>query len=341
MNRYADVALPVAVDKTFTYLIPPDLQFCAVVGARAIIPFGRKYATGLIVGLPQSSSIPGLKPIKDIIDPSPVVASELLDLCHWIAEYYFAPLGEVLKAALPHGFVASKRAAQTSLSGQELASAISDLKTHAPQRAKLLAFLAENRKMLSTALQKKAGLKNINAVLNEMEKAGLLTTEEVICHPPQKPKVKDYLNLDAVDESLLSRTLLAISPRKKKVRQLLTSIQWLKEQGSHEIALTDVLKKAGGSSAMLKEFAASGLLKVVKREVNRAQDFGTEEQTLQIVLNENQQTVLTSLTDAMDARRSRTFLLHGVTGSGKTQVYIEAIRHCLSAMFLCSPIWPR
>ena len=120
MSKYADIALPVAVDKTFTYLVPPDLEQSAAVGVRAIVPFGRKFATGLIVGLPATSTIAGLRPIKDIIDASPVVSDELLHLCNWISDYYFAPLGEVLKAAIPHGFSSgSKKVVQTSFSATD------------------------------------------------------------------------------------------------------------------------------------------------------------------------------------------------------------------------------
>jgi primosomal protein N' (replication factor Y) len=330
MSQFAEVALPVAVDKTFTYLVPSDLQHLAVPGVRAIVPFGRKYATGLIVHMSASSSVKGIKLINDIIDARPVVSEELLKLCRWIAEYYFAPLGEVLKAALPHGFAASKRMVRTSLSLADLNRTIKEMKSQAPKRAKLLQFLIDNGPTPSAELRKKAGLKNINAVLNEMELAGIVATEEMIPHPQQKAKLKEYILVESVDSALIEATLRGISPRKKKAWQLLTSLQWFKGQRSSEVPLSDLLKRSGATSATLKEFVGSGLVPIVKREVNRAQDFGTEEQTLHIILNDNQASILQSLTTAVSAGVTRTFLLHGVTGSGKTQVYIEAIRHCLS-----------
>jgi primosomal protein N' (replication factor Y) len=330
MNQFAEVALPVAVDKTFTYLVPPDFQHLAAPGVRVIVPFGRKYSTGLIVHMSASSSIKGIKLIHDIIDARPVVSEELLKLCRWIAEYYFAPLGEVLKAALPHGFAASKRMVRTSLSLADLNRTIKEMKSQAPKRAKLLQFLIDNGPTPSAELKKKVGLKNITAVLNDMELAGLVVTEEMIPHPQQKAKLKEYILVESVNSALLEATLRDISPRRKKARQLLTSLQWLKEQRSSEVALSDLLKKSGATSATLKEFVGSGLVPIMKREVNRAQDFGTEEQTLHITLNDNQKNILQSLVAAVDAGVTMTFLLHGVTGSGKTQVYIEAIRHCLS-----------
>lgn len=330
MDQFAEIALPVAVDKTFTYLVPPDLQHLAIPGVRAIVPFGRKYAIGLIVHLSASSPVKGIKPINDVIDARPVVSDELLTLCKWIAEYYFAPLGEVMKAALPHGFAASKRMVRTSLSLADLNRTIKEMKPQAPGRAKLLRFLIDNGPTSSTELRKKSGLKDINAVLNDMELRGLVSTEEMIPHPQRKAKLREYILVDSVNSAHLEAMLRDISPRKKKARELLTSLQVLRKQGHSEVILSDLLKKSRATSATLKEFVESGLVPIAKREVNRAQDFGTEEQTLRIILNDNQKSILQSLTTAVDTGDARTFLLHGVTGSGKTQVYIEAIRHCLS-----------
>ncbi len=329
MPQFVDVALPVAVDKTFTYLVPPDLQSAAAVGSRVIVPFGRKYATGLIVDLPVSSMVKGLRPITDVVDGQPVVSQELLVLCKWIAAYYLSPLGEVLKAALPHGFASGKRLVHPSLAGLELSQAVNTLQPRTPHRAKLLSVLSRDGPVVSTELGKKTGIRNINAVLNEMERAGQLRTEEIAPRIPQKPKLKDYVRLDSLDAALLTREMERTSPRRKKTLLLLHSLRRLREEGAHEVSLQDLMKQSGAASATVKPFVASGLLTIVRREVNRAQDFGTEEQTLHIVLNESQKSVFQALTDVIDAGSPKTFLLHGVTGSGKTQVYIEAIRHCL------------
>ena len=74
------------------------------IGKRALVPFGNKHLTGVIVGLPVTTTVSGLKPINDILDVKPTFSPELLALTKWIAEYYLAPWGEVLKAATPQGF---------------------------------------------------------------------------------------------------------------------------------------------------------------------------------------------------------------------------------------------
>ncbi|HXX65146.1 MAG TPA: primosomal protein N', partial [Bacteroidota bacterium] len=97
------------IDRAFTYLVPPELEEAVAPGVRVVVPFGHKYLTGLIVDLPAVSSVKGLKPLRDVIDSAPVVSAELLWLCRWIASYYFAPLGDVLKSALPQGFSPSSK----------------------------------------------------------------------------------------------------------------------------------------------------------------------------------------------------------------------------------------
>jgi primosomal protein N' (replication factor Y) (superfamily II helicase) len=326
MNQFAEVVLPVAVDKSFTYLLPPELQSSATPGTRVVVPFGRKYITGIIVGLSSATDVKGLKPIKDVLDSHPSLDAEMLALCKWIADYYFAPPGEVIKAALPHGFSSSKRRASTGLTKEEL-------EHHNTPRTKkryaLLKLLVDRGPTMAADLQKSAGVKNIHSFLNELEREGLLSTEEVLPHPRQSIKTKPFVNLLSLDVTTLASTLDSLPPRRKKARALLQSLLEQTRQEREEIAVADLLKASGTTSAALKEFVTSGLVEIIAREINRAQDFGTEHQTLHITLNEDQRSILNVIADAIDHATTQPYLLHGVTGSGKTQVYIEAIRHCL------------
>jgi primosomal protein N' (replication factor Y) len=329
MPPFANIALPVAIDREFTYLVPPELQASAIVGARAIVPFGRTYATGLIVELPTTSRIAALKPIRDIIDASPIVSAELLELCRWVATYYMTPLGEVLRAAVPHGFSASsKRLVRLLPSATE--TVIAEMKKKAPRRASILAFLRDHGEMLSTELRQKIGLTSLNAALNELEHAGYVEAEEVLPHPAVKPKTREFVVVQDLDDAQLDDAIRNLSPRKKKGAQILAALRTLKASGCTDIAVTDLLRQAHASLASLREFRTAGVFPFVRKEVSRQQDYGTEEQTKHIILNAAQQAAFQRVCACMDTGTSKTFLLHGVTGSGKTQVYIEAIRHCLS-----------
>ncbi len=330
MTRYAEISLPIAIDKSFTYTVPEALDAATVVGVRATVPFGRKYLTGLVVGRPAVTQLTSLKQISDILDGEPVVSGELLRLCEWIAEYYVAPLGEVLKAALPHGLSSSsKRLVRPRLQENEAAAVIARLRASAPKRAEVLSSLSGHSSMFSTELQKKTGGKSINAILNELERSGYVETEEIIPHPKGKPKLKEFVLLSQIDPANLDALRASLPARKKKAAALLDSVRAALSDGLQEIAVTDLLKRAAATSSTFREFRS--LLPTTKKEVNRQTDFGVETQTMSIVLNEVQRKVLQQVNEAVERHERRTFLLHGVTGSGKTQVYIEAIRHCVDA----------
>jgi len=156
MPQYADIAIPVSVNKIFTYSIPKELEGFARIGVRVIVPFGRRQATGLIVGLPDTTTVRLLKPLRDVIDPGPVASDELLQLCRWIASYYLSPLGEVMKAAMPHAFDSSgKRLVR--LKRLPDPDELSALKARSPRRAELLALLNQTA-VIHLALEPANGL---------------------------------------------------------------------------------------------------------------------------------------------------------------------------------------
>jgi primosomal protein N' (replication factor Y) len=326
MNRFADVALPVAVDKNFTYRIPVELQESARVGVRAVVPFGRKLLTGLIVDLPTDSPLPSLKSLKEIIDPSPIVSEELLRLCQWVAEYYMAPLGEVLKAAVPHGFAAAgKRMVRL------IAASPDEEKARRPTaRSTIVALLRERGAMATTEIQKSVRFKSLASILNALEREGVVESEEMLPHPAGKPRFQEYICVGSVDPAMLSEAAAGLSPRQKKAGRVLAAITEMRIREIREIPLKEFLQQSGGSSAVVAPFRRSGLLPIVSRETTRQEEYGTEEQTLLITLNESQRAVLRAVTEAMEKGTPATILLHGVTGSGKTQVYVEVLRNVMS-----------
>jgi primosomal protein N' (replication factor Y) len=329
MKRYADVSLPVNLDREFTYLIPPEFETAAVVGARAVVPFGRKYATGLITGLPAATTVTGLKPLHDVIDPSPIVSEELLWVCRWIAGYYLSPLGNVLKAAMPQGFSLSSKRIVRALPAltQE---AIDELTARAPKQAEAASFIREKGEAAAGDVQKKTGVRQINALLNGLVLAGLIASEEFIPRPEGKPKFVEVVQRSLLRPAAIRAALENLPPRRKKVRVLLEELLARAGGTQADTQVRDLLRHTGASLTQFRELVRSGVIATERVEVSREQDFGTEVQTLGIVLNESQGEVLSALTGAMERGAGGTYLVHGVTGSGKTQVYIEAIRRCLS-----------
>src|SRR5258707_6306606 len=111
LSEFAEVAIPVAVHGTFTYAIPPELRDAVRLGSRVEVPFGAKRNTGFVVALadhaPEGSRIKAIRGVLD--DDEPALLPEIIDLCRWAAEYYIAPLGEMLRVALPANMAARGR----------------------------------------------------------------------------------------------------------------------------------------------------------------------------------------------------------------------------------------
>jgi primosomal protein N' (replication factor Y) (superfamily II helicase) len=327
---YADVALPVAVDREFTYLVPPDLAEAAAPGVRVIVPFGRRHATGLIVRLLEATEVRGLRPIMDILDAEPVVSAELLHLCLWIAEYYMAPPGDVFKTALPHGFAEPAKRIVTS--GPALTDEqIADLRRRAPRRADLLDAVRATPSIPVADLQKRTKLKTINAVLAILARQGLISIEEVFRRRTPAPKTVEIIPLSRVDRASISDAIASLSSRKQKARALLDMVLRAHDEGRGELTLKELLATVGTPRSTAKAFLQAGVLPLAVRDLAFQEEYGFEEFSRTITLNPDQQRVLDGLAAALEARHTRTFLLHGVTGSGKTQVYIEAIKRCLAS----------
>ena len=106
---FVDIAVPVAVDQLFTYNVPDILQKQIKVGVRIMAPFGKKTVTGFVVNISNSTNVPRLKDILDVLDSEPLISTEMLKLTKWISEYYFAPLGEVLKTAVPQKSISESK----------------------------------------------------------------------------------------------------------------------------------------------------------------------------------------------------------------------------------------
>ncbi len=328
MPRYADVALPLGVEREFTYGIPPALEPSATVGVRVAVPFGRKLATGLIVALHDTSSVEGIKPLRDVLDAAPLVAPPLMRLCRWIADYYFSSLGEVLKAANPGAFVRTSRR-KVTLSASVSPEVVDEMLRRAPKRSAIITHLRERGTLSSTELQRLTGIPSINPVLNEMERAGILTTEEILPLPPAAIRTREFVLRASINVEHVAALLGATPARNVRKRELLAALLRLHEERTDDIPVAEVLARSGASNTTLQGLVSQGLLATVRREVRRGEEYETEERTLGIVLNPDQRSARDAVTGAMGS--SGTFLLHGVTGSGKTQVYIECIKHAQAA----------
>ncbi len=320
-QKLVDVALPLPLSQSFTYVLPPELISSAKPGCRVLVPFGKKKLTGIIVGFPAQSSLTALKPIHDVLDAQPSVSEELLHLARWISDYYCAPQGEVLKAFLPQGISLESRRIVSLL---DSSAAEVQLQKHrsAPQRTKIIKTLLNEKFLSVTQIQKKTGVKNISAILLDLEASGIITIVEHLTPQTAKPKLAQFI---------VRKEVPAEAAVKGKQQQKL--LLHLNDIGNEPYPVQRLLKETGASLATLKSLVKKNFADILFREEPRKEEFSDDSSIIAIEnvqLNSHQRDALAKISQAIAVGEQKTFLLHGITGSGKTQIYIEAIGETLA-----------
>ena len=352
MPPLADIALPVPLDHTFTYIIPPELQQSVSLGCRVIVPFGRKNSTGVIVGFPSSTNVKNLRPIHDVLDSKPTFSEEMLKLTRWISDYYLTPWGEALRAATPQG-LSGERKRIVQLAVENVEELIASLPKRATRQRAILQSLQKQKRLSLGQLQRRSSAKSIHVLINEMASKGWITVADDIPRTQAKPKVEKVVSVPTAVQSRLKN--LGEEARQpsppdsgragfglglaaaeefgltKKQIALLIELVKMTELSPEPLSETLALKKTGSSLSILKGLHTKGLVELSTREVIRAATFDGIEPPPVFRLNAYQERALQEIKSAVEANTYKTFLLHGVTGSGKTQVYIEVIRHVLAA----------
>lgn len=331
-NLYVNVALPVPVNKLFTYIVSDELKDDVAVGKRVIVPFGEQELTGIIVEVSAQSGWHKLKEIKDVLDPVPVFSDEMLKLTKWVADYYLASWGEVLKTALPAGTILESRRI-VKLRRQPEPEVLSSMEKSSPKRAEILKFLMkENSPVAIKTLKNKFHFKNIYSILHALESLGYIEVEKHL--PGQKAKIKfeRFVALSKLYEDNLKKLTQVIGELEKTSQRqaevLLFLLARLKK-GEREVSLSELLKVTGASVQTVKKLVEKGLIELYKKEAIRKFEYDFDEPDKKFELNEYQKKALVEIKKAIEFGEFKTLLLYGVTGSGKTQVYIEAIKEII------------
>lgn len=317
IQHLVDVSLPVPLPQSFTYLLPPELSSSAKVGCRVLVPFGKKKLTGIIVGFPLQSSLTSLKPIHDVLDAQPSVSEDLLRLAQWISEYYCAPLGEVLKAFLPQGVSLESKRVVTLLN-----PTAAERLQQTPQRKTVLRTLMKEKSLPVAQLQKKTGVKNIFSILAGLETAGVVAITEHLKQQTAKPKLVKFV--------VRTQSPVEMSIKGKQQQKLL---RYLNERANEPYPVQRLLKETHVSLATLNSLVKKNFANIILREELRKEVFSEDDSLTpveKLQLNKYQQRALEEISKELRTGTHRTFLLHGITGSGKTQVYIEAIKEVLA-----------
>ena len=314
-HLYADVALPVPLDQVFTYSLPDALQHRVQAGARVTAPFGPRKLTGVVTKTHNNKPDHQTRNILTLIDEEPALTAELLKLGKWIASYYCSPIGETLKVMLPlGGELRSKRTVALTDRGREMAQQFLRSTNADDPYVEVLRAL-EKRPLTETYLKKK--IPDSDKSLTLMEKRGLIRIETDIAERDPH-RARD------------GRWVVTLGDLSKAPKKLTKGERWLLDYlrdhpGEQDVEALELERKDAGTVA--RKLAKKGLVGL--RILRKVTSLRAEDQQFQ--LNPAQQSAFDSISTALDQHKFKTFLLHGVTGSGKTEVYLHAIDAALEA----------
>ncbi len=305
LSEYAEIALPVAVHGTFTYSVPEELRDGVRLGSRVEVPLGTKRTTGFVVGLSDQAPVDAtkLKAVRTILDDDePALIPEIIELCRWAADYYLAPFGEMLRVALPANLASRGKREAVFVGTHEMLTDALEQKRIVDDDAAIARELVR-RPLPVTMLGRSA--------LQRLRDAGLIAVRDQL-HDAKGVRYDRFAVLETSGDGLTAKQE--------------TAVDLLRRHGG-ELSVR-VLENAGVSNAVLSALLKKRVLRIDRRARRHTLDAflaGLEGITApDIRYSSEQRTAIDAITGALGTFAP--FLLEGVTGSGKTEVYIEAMR---------------
>ena len=325
---FADVLLPVPIHQVFTYRVPFESNEIIHFGMRVIVPFGKgKLLTGIITRIHEE--IPTqyqAKYIEHVLDDTPIINSRQLEFWSWISNYYLAPIGDVMNAALPANF---KLASETKISlHPEFDKKLDSLAGH---EEKIVEALQVREILDLKELSEIIGIKTIQPIIKRLiERRIVISVEEI--HQKYTPKTVSCIELteDFKQNKALSELIGELETTKRNEKQVDALLRFLDLIGGMQHISQPIERKklvdSGISSSALHTLEKKGVFKTERYQVDRLK-LDTNETSAFKSLTEAQSTALEEIRHQFEEKN--TVLLHGVTGSGKTEIYVQLIQEYL------------
>ena len=311
---FVTVAVNIPTEKTFSYSVPDALERKIAIGKRVLVPFGRRRLTGYIVEVSPLTSCEDIKEITEVLDTEPLFDEEDLKFYRWVSQYYIYPLGKALAEILPGGIDPKN---VRWISNTKEYRERNDLQLSAQQRRIIVTLDHFPGGLPFDRLKKMLLGKDIYRDIDGLVVKGYIAIEERTGKPEIVPKKEMLVHLESKDAAITKLTKKQIS---------LTEL--LRSQGSCSMA---VLRK-GFKNVLpsLRSLEQLGIIRITEEEVSRKHGQNpTIGSDVFITPNEDQEHALYAIVKGLKSNSFSPFLLHGVTGSGKTEVYLNAIAETL------------
>ena len=314
--------MPYAADRAYTYLIPPALSGVLRAGMRVTVPFGRgnRRSEGFVLETSVGEVESGYKPVDAVLDDAPLMDAELLRLVRWMKARYFCTYYDAVRTILPSGVWFRYRELWRLAEGLDAETALAAVPPDSVE-ALLLRELAAVGSADADALTKLGGDETAKALKSLREKALVTVEQTAVQTVSDKTQRMVSLAMDSED------ALAAVEKKKASASVRYAVVELLCSQGA--LASSDVYYYTGATLRTLKSLEKDGVIHLEKLEVLRVPTY-TASDAAPIVLNEEQQAAFEGLDALARSGEAQAALLHGVTASGKTQVYIRLIQEVLS-----------
>ncbi|GGD28182.1 replication restart helicase PriA [Hyunsoonleella pacifica] len=323
MSHFIDVILPIPLQKLFTYRITSAEATYLSVGMRVSVPFGKsKIYTGIVSRIhTETPLVYEAKDIHQILDETPVVNNIQLEFWEWIANYYMCTLGDVMRAALPSAFILESETIITKTKAQLNDEDLKD--------DEFLVYEALHHQSslkiqdVMSILDKKTVLPVIKRLI---DKDAISVQEEVF--EKYKPKLVRYVKMSSnfsSEENL--QKLLNDLARAHKQKQVVMALFMLSSKTKKPIKVSELVKESGASSSIVKALVDKNVLEEYQIQTDRVEFLG-EVKAASKTLNEHQEIALSQIKS--EFKNQHTVLLHGVTSSGKTEIYVKLIEDVLA-----------
>lgn len=326
---YAEIILPLPLQSTFTYSVPEELKDLLQTGTRVLVQFGRKkYYTGIVSHLHNDRPDYEVKEIAAVMDRKPVVRYPQLKLWRWIAEYYLCSEGDVMKAALPTGLKPESETFVTLNDDFEIPEGF----TISDHQAVIMSLLQHKSRMRISDIQNELKIRNVTKLIGSLIEAEILTVaEQVVERYRARKETFVTLGAERGDQTRLHEFFDMVARSQRQERLLVTYLDksgWLHPANAlRDVTKAELMELPEISPSIFKAMQDKGIFKIEKRTVNR---FNPESET--------HEPELSPLTDMQrqahgaileQFRENKPVLLHGITGSGKTEIYTHLIAAAL------------
>lgn len=316
-ERYAEVlAIPAVPDlESLTYRIPEALQDRALLGARVLVPLGRRHVTAVVVGLPVAPPEKvHCREIARLLDEEPLLTPELLQLVDWMASYYVASRSEVLSLVVPKGLASESRRVVTLQSANAARTAL--------ERSIVAHLSASEGRAAVSELKNALGKNSLDAPIKRLAERGAVLVEETLVEPRLRPYTQRFVELQSMPEGEAAEELFRRAHKRRQIYEHLLGCP------RRRAALSELSELFPNPQAQLGELERAGIVRRVDLEVYRG---------VPVEADTRAPPILTDLQEAAFAAiRAQlggfaTLLLHGVTSSGKTEVYLRTIELALGS----------